>query len=70
MCTPNFLIQEHGHLGQGYLKNPFSDAGGFLSIPEGPGLGIEVDEKAVRAMEWKEWDTPRLFHEDGSVADW
>ena len=70
VCTPNFLIQEHGHLGEGYIKNPFTDSGGHLSIPEGPGLGIEVDEKAVRAMEWKEWDTPRLFHADGSVADW
>lgn len=70
LCTANFLIQEHGHLGHGYIKNPFTDTGGYLSIPEGPGLGIEVDEKAVRRMEWKEWDTPRLFHADGSVADW
>ncbi len=70
LCTPNFLIQEHGHLGEGYLKQPFTDTGGYLSIPEGPGLGIEVDEKAVRAMKWTEWETPRLFHEDGSVADW
>jgi len=70
MCTPNFLIQEHGHLGEGYLRHPFSDAGGYLSVPEGPGLGIEVDEKAIRAMKWEEWETPRLFHADGSVADW
>lgn len=70
MCTPNFLIQEHGHLGEGYIRNPFSDTGGCLSVPDAPGLGIEVDEDAVRAMPWTEWETPRLFHSDGSVADW
>jgi len=70
LCTPSFLIQEHGHLGQGYLKKPFTDTGGYLSIPEGSGLGIEVDEEAVRKMPWKEWETPREFQADGSIADW
>ena len=70
LCTPNFLIQERGHLGEGYLKNPFTIRGGYLSIPEGPGLGIEVDEAAVRAMAWEEWQTPREFQADGGVADW
>ncbi len=69
-CTPNFLIQEHGNLGEGYLKEPLTVEKGWINVPEGPGLGIEVDEKAVRAMKWTDWDTPRLFHEDGSVADW
>lgn len=70
LCTPNFLIQEHGHLGHGYLKEPMTVCDGHISIPQGPGLGIEVDEQAVRAMKWEDWDTPRLYHEDGSVADW
>ncbi|MBI4556662.1 MAG: galactonate dehydratase [Candidatus Hydrogenedentes bacterium] len=70
LCTPNFLIQEHGYLGQGYLKNPFTVTDGYLSIPTAPGLGIEVDEEAVRAMPWQDWDTPRLSQTDGSVADW
>lgn len=70
LATPNFLIQEHGHLGDGYLKQPITASRGLLTPPEGPGLGIEVDEPAVRAMEWHDWDTPRLFHDDGSVADW
>lgn len=70
LCTPSFLIQEHGNLGNGYLKNPFTVTNGYLSIPDGPGLGIEVDEPAVRAMTWEEWNTPREFQADGSVADW
>ena len=70
LCTPNFLIQEHGSLGTGYLKVPLQVEQGWLTIPEGPGLGIEVDESAIRAMDWTDWDTPRLWHADGSVADW
>ncbi len=70
LCTPNFLIQEHGNLGESYLRRPLTVTDGHLDIPEGPGLGIEVDEKAIRAMSWMDWDTPRLWHEDGSVADW
>ena len=42
-CIPNFLIQEHVSLGEGYLKNPFElDGDGFVAVPEGPGLGIEL----------------------------
>ncbi len=70
VSTPNFLIQEHGHLGEGYLKTPFKVNKGYITVPNAPGLGIEVDEDAVRAMPWEDWDTPRLFHADGSVADW
>lgn len=70
LSTPNFLIQEHGNLGEGYLKQPIQVKDGHLIPPDGCGLGIEVDEERVRAMEWHDWDTPRLFHADGSVADW
>jgi muconate cycloisomerase len=30
------------------LKTPFSFANGHVSVPQGPGLGIEVDEAKVR----------------------
>jgi len=70
LSTPNFLIQEHGSLGEGYLKQPLTVKDGHVYLPDAPGLSIDVDERAVRAMPWKDWDTPRLFHEDGSVADW
>ena len=30
------------------IRNPIRmDKHGFMSVPQGPGLGIEVDEKAV-----------------------
>lgn len=76
-CIPNLLAQEHPgmpdhrDLGVGLLKKPFVIEDGFIRIPEGPGLGIEVDEDALAEYEFEgNWDTPHLFFEDGSVADW
>jgi galactonate dehydratase len=76
-CTPNFLIQEHptlddkGDIGNGFLKTPFKIEDGYISIPRGPGLGIELDEDALQEKIFEgNWETPRLYHEDGSVADW
>src|SRR5947208_993883 len=44
---PNFLCQEQVSLGEGYLKNPFTVRDGYLDLPKGPGLGIELDENAM-----------------------
>ena len=70
-CTPNFLCQEHVCLGEGYLKRPFVLKDGFVDVPTGPGLGIEVDEDALAGKLYDgDWENPRLWHDDGSVADW
>lgn len=70
-CTPNFLCQEQASLGEGYLAEPFTVENGHVKVPGGPGLGIEVDEDAVREKLYDgSWETPRLYHEDGSLADW
>jgi len=70
-CTPNFLIQEHVTLGEGYLKKPFVLREGYVEVPKGPGLGIELDEELVEEKIYDgRWETPRLRHEDGSVAEW
>jgi galactonate dehydratase len=70
-CAPNFLCQEQVCLGDGYLKEPFPVVGGHIPVPPGPGLGIEVDEDAVRAQLYDGgWENPRLWHGDGSLADW
>lgn len=69
---PNFLIQEQGSLGVGYLKQPFAVKDGYIELPELPGLGIELDEEAMRAQITDEdWKNPQTFHpDDGSVVDW
>lgn len=76
-CTPNFLIQEHPSMpngwdrGEGYLKKAFKIVDGYVEIPTGPGLGIEVDEDVVRERSCNgTWDSPRFFLEDGTIADW
>jgi galactonate dehydratase len=70
-CTPNFLIQEQGSLGEGYLVKPFKVEKGYVRPPDGPGLGIEVDEDLVAGKIYEgDWDNPPLVFEDGSVADW
>lgn len=70
-CTPNFLCQEQVCLGEGYLKQPFVVSDGHVEVPKGPGLGIEVDEDALAEKQYDgSWENPRLWHEDGSLADW
>ena len=46
---------------------------GYLIIPTGPGLGIEIDEEVVetKSKEMKhQWRNPIWEHPDGSVAEW
>lgn len=68
---PNFLCQEQVSLGQGYLKQPFVVKNGYLDLPSGPGLGIELDEQALADKIGHDWTNRELFDEDdGSVLDW
>jgi galactonate dehydratase len=81
-ATPNFLIQEqsigiHYHEGSELLDyvidpEPFRFVDGHLRRPEAPGLGISVDEAAVRAAarEGHTWRNPVWRHDDGSFAEW
>ncbi len=68
---PNFLCQEQVSLGEGYLKKPFEVRDGYIPIPTGPGLGIELDEEAVAAKIDHDWRNPETYDsDDGSVVDW
>jgi galactonate dehydratase len=57
-----------------YVKNPevFEYRDGFVSIPTGPGLGIEIDEEVVieRSKTGHRWRNPVWRHADGSFAEW
>lgn len=68
---PNFLCQEQVSLGEGYIKQPFIVRDGYLDLPTGPGLGIELDEDAVAAKLGHDWKGEESYDkDDGSVADW
>lgn len=81
-ATPNFLIQEQSlkmHYNGGaellsYLVDPtpFEFVSGYARRPVGPGLGIEIDEAAVRraAELGHAWRNPVWRHEDGGLAEW
>jgi galactonate dehydratase len=81
-ATPNFLIQEQS---RGIHYNVDSDLTSYLTDPAPftwvnghaewnplPGLGITVDEDAVREADKKghSWRNPLWTHEDGSFAEW
>lgn len=78
----NAFIQEQSlgiHYNQGsdlldYLsdKSVFEFEKGFVKIPEGPGLGITIDEQHVRKMAEvsHQWKNPVWRHKDGSLAEW
>jgi len=57
-----------------YVSNPevFAYQDGMVAIPNGPGLGIEVNEDYVRerAAEGHRWRNPVWRHKDGSFAEW
>src|SRR5687768_6458792 len=68
---PNFMCQEQVSLGDGYIKQPFKVENGYVRIPEGPGLGIELDEDQIASKldhDWRNRETYDL--NDGSVVDW
>jgi galactonate dehydratase len=68
---PNFLIQEQVSLGEGYIKKPFTVREGYLDLPTGPGLGIELDDNAMADKLGHDWRNPETYDEaDGSVVDW
>lgn len=41
-----------------------------LIVPDGPGLGVEVDERALGRDEFRFWEAPKLRRKDGSVTNW
>jgi galactonate dehydratase len=80
--APNVAIQEmslgiHYNVGGDLFTfctdaAPLTPIDGYLPIPEGPGLGVEIDEAAVREADKDRhrWRNPIWRHKDGSFAEW
>ena len=81
-CTPNVAIQEislgiHYNVGAdlfSYCADATSlrPVDGYLPIPSGPGLGVAINEEAVREAHKQRhrWRNPVWRHRDGSFAEW
>jgi galactonate dehydratase len=75
-AAPNTLVQEQTlHRNddwRDYVENPgtFELEDGFVALPDGPGLGVEVDEDALRAREGESFDYQRPVWRtpDGAVT--
>jgi len=80
--SANVIIQEQSlgiHYNQGndlldYLRNPslFTYRDGYVDLPAGPGLGVDIDEETVRAAARRghDWKSPVWRNPDGTVAEW
>lgn len=78
----NAFIQEqslgiHYNVGSDLLdyimdKDVFKYENGQVKIPQGPGLGIEINEDHVRKLAETgiDWHNPIWRHQDGSIAEW
>jgi len=53
-------------------KSVFQYKNGSVDIPQGPGLGVTINEEHVRKMaeQGHNWKNPVWRHQDGSVAEW
>ena len=81
-CTPNVALQEmslgiHYNVGHdllNYVTDPevLTPVDGHLAIPQKPGLGVTIDEAAVRsvAAQGHRWRNPVWRHQDGTFAEW
>jgi galactonate dehydratase len=68
---PNFLVQEHNEvndwrqdgktlIGYGYLETPFElDADGCVAVPQGPGLGVEINRAGLEEIMRHPWSEQR-----------
>ncbi len=73
-CIPNFALQEYP-LGEDrppkseMVKTTVQREGGYLVIPDAPGIGIELAEDAAERHPYKPRTVLTRLHADGSVMD-
>jgi galactonate dehydratase len=76
-AIPLFLIHEAypGHTPEGLMEVGWKTVDGYITLPEGPGLGVTMNEAKLDELskdpKYKEWKWPvygRL--KDGSIADY
>jgi galactonate dehydratase len=72
---PNFAIQEYPHTreegepGRELVADPVERDGGYLLVPETPGIGVELDGEAIDEHPYEPREVVTRLHEDGSVVD-
>ena len=70
-CIPNFLITEYfvnlEAFGNAVAVKPFEVVDGYIRVPQGPGLGIELDEAALNQHPYQPFPARSLrqYYEEG-----
>jgi galactonate dehydratase len=73
VAIPNFIVQEYSKVDEGVLAAAFPGtlkrSGGYLEVPEAPGLGVRLDPSQLAGAEILRWDPLAApLRADGSVA--
>lgn len=75
-AIPNFALQEYPYRpendqapGENLLVEPFDWEEGYLMVPDGPGLGIEIKDEVLEKSSYRQPKLLTRLHEDGSVID-
>ena len=73
-CIPNFVTQEYLKQDEAPMNAMYRTAlkreGGYITVPEAPGLGVELDDELLAQMSPRPENRPRdpLLRRDGSIA--
>jgi galactonate dehydratase len=72
ISTGNFLILEYVPDSEGpsrdLIHKPFKYSGGWLEVPDAPGLGIELNEKAFAGKPLQKWRRELMTESDGNIV--
>ena len=68
-AIPNFLVLEYRpDPKDDIVKEPLKVENGYIKVPDGPGIGVELDEEALARYPYTERPIATLTRPDGSVA--
>ncbi len=71
-ATPNFLVLEYilpgGLEWKDWVDEPYLPKNGYLELRNRPGLGVEINEKAITGNEYIHWQRTTPIRPDGSTG--
>ena len=70
-AIPNYVLQEShttADVLNELLDEPLQRDGGYVLVPERPGIGVELREDKLARFPYRPYTTRGWFREDGSVA--
>jgi galactonate dehydratase len=68
-AIPNYVLQESGStVLDEIVERPLARAGGYVIVPDRPGIGIELNEAVLSRFPYRPYRVKGAFRADGSVA--